>query len=88
MSIVRHYEEVGKLLETALPKWISVEDRLPGKHSEVLAVVNGHVILTWFHSKIKCFETYAGICFFVSENMVTHWMPLPAPPKEEITNEN
>ena len=77
-------EQHVKQLEAAQPKWISVEERLPGKPCDVLAVVNGHVMYTWYHPRTRCFENGAGICYFVTENMVTHWMPLPNPPKEDV----
>ena len=65
----------------ATPRWISVKDeRKPKVGEEVLVVIfNGH-------------ETYIDTDFLVSDRewyiesekrKVTHWMPLPEPPKEE-----
>ncbi len=71
---------------TAQPKWISVEERLPDKSGEVLICVYGHVTIAWY--SVNRFETGGGMVFFVDDhfaddNEVTHWMPLPQPPKEE-----
>lgn len=62
------------------PKWIPVTERLPEKYHQVLCYgVNGMSI-----------DYYSGESsvlgrplFMVSEARVTHWMPLPEPPKEE-----
>ena len=68
-----------------IPRWISVEERLPG--GEVLAVNDRGTM------HIGCVEyyTYGGVrvCMCVdcdssiSISNVTHWMSLPEPPKEE-----
>ena len=90
---VKHLEnqlaDAGKKvaqLEAAQPKWISVEERLPDKSGEVLICVYGHVTIAWY--SVNRFETGGGMVFFVDDhfadgNEVTHWMPLPQPPKEE-----
>lgn len=72
--------------------WISVEDRLPENSVDgeaVLAVVSGKP-----HENIKLIgalmiaEYFAGEGWLVNEYpeweepTVTHWMPLPQPPKE------
>ena len=56
--------------------WISVEDRLPDEDDKCL-VWNGHhifVAIYWGDGVWK-FDSYA--C------EITHWMPLPEPPKED-----
>jgi hypothetical protein len=59
------------------PRWISVKDRLPeegvclGCHGSSVGIY-GYLFGEWFDED-DC------IC---EEGYVTHWMPLPAPPKE------
>ena len=68
----------------ALPRWISVKERLPEKCEFVLCIVRygedawnhelGFVLINkWVHPGR-------------SDGTVTHWMPLPEPPKKEDTN--
>ena len=65
------------------PKWISVKDRLPEHNVLVLCV--------WLDGRDRKqnrgFATYQqhGVWYVSNEGMpeVTHWMPLPEPPKEE-----
>ncbi len=78
-------------VEVAQPKWISVEDRLP--KVEVLAAnfapktygykeyIIGYVSPDWRKG-----EYYAENDYEILYN-VTHWMPLPPPPKEDVKNE-
>ena len=61
-------------------EWISVDDRMPEKMGEVLVVLYGRVCIAWYHGNGQ-FETGSGLICYAEE--VTHWMPLPEPPKEE-----
>jgi hypothetical protein len=87
----------GKALEkvpTVEPKlgWISVKDRLPKsmanqvlvwlKHNDLVGYIGfGH------YEKYKgqeiWFDLEGNAAFSVRGYTVTHWMPLPEPPKEE-----
>lgn len=72
-------------------KWISVEDRLPeDDEGQVLAIVNGKhgninfvngiVMAEYFNSdKEWILEMFPEI----RNPNVTHWQPLPEPPKED-----
>ena len=74
-------------------KWISVKDRLPDnkEHDWVLAQVvedNGfmHIptVMEYRQSKNDWFEeTYGWLSDHNGVFTVTHWMPLPQPPKGE-----
>ena len=56
-------------------EWISVEERLPEKHGQYLAAFTNMMVDTVTYTKIGWF--YDKRC------SITHWMPLPEPPKGE-----
>ena len=72
-------------------EWISVKDKLPQRYGEicknvVLHLADGLVSVGWMN------EVTDGVYFLDNVNdiiikrpieMVTHWMPLPEPPKGE-----
>ena len=69
-----------------LTKWISVKDRLPKPFSDVLIVLHGRILdstvdIAWFDN--NGYELRNGQTFYKNEDIITHWMPLPEPPKEE-----
>jgi hypothetical protein len=60
-------------------EWISVEDRLPSRNER---------ILVWCES--KTIKKHITACTYMGDGKfsrhvrcVTHWMPLPEPPKED-----
>jgi hypothetical protein len=59
-----------------MPQWISVKDRLPEDASDVLIAWADGVSEACFCDETWCREGRRLL-------WVTHWMPLPAPPKEE-----
>ena len=64
-------------LESQIPRWIPVEERLPEKHAGVIVCCEeGFVDLMTHDGK---HWNWNGRY----EDSVTHWMPLPEPPKEE-----
>lgn len=77
INTVTHFPAVD-----AGPKWISVEDRLPETESRCLVVRYDAVTKTsfidilWFDKGTWWNRVFGG------EYSVTHWMPLPEPPKE------
>ena len=84
-AIEERCQQVDKFMEEAArlyskqPKWIPVKERLPDEDDEVLVVavnVFNHddrwVSIDWLYS--------GG---WQQHEIVTHWMPLPTPPKEE-----
>ena len=74
-------------------EWISVDDRLPDnkEHDWVLAQVvedNGYMhipkVMEYSQSKNDWFEeTYGWLSDHNGAFTVTHWMPIPQPPKGE-----
>jgi hypothetical protein len=76
----------------AAQQWISVKDRLPEEKQDVLVWYHGSYDVAYLQkvkpvklqppqfNNIEMFEW----CFYDFEDVdVTHWMPLPAAPKEE-----
>ncbi len=71
-----------------MPEWISVKDRLPEENTRVLICTQwGDVWMASYYSECRIAQAYwdvetlrgGGIDFKATE--VTHWMPLPEPPK-------
>ena len=83
------------------PVWISVEDRLPDLHDDVLEVqdeiipfkVSNPVLVVFNHDEmgVAVYEKDGEMTDWVEEfdgsvlHSVTHWMPLPQLPKEVST---
>lgn len=58
------------------PRWISVEDELPEK-GEVVFITDGELTDTGFYDYDDAWQPYMQ---WLGD--ITHWMPLPQPPKE------
>ena len=67
-----------------MAEWISVNDRLPENSDSVLVfgkyICGGSIDMAWCNSVTKTF--YSEEESHLLDN-VTHWMPLPEPPKGE-----
>ena len=59
--------------------WVSVKDRLPEDYQRVLCLFESGTMEVSFRASVK------GFCYegFKQTGKVTHWIPLPEPPKEE-----
>ena len=70
-------------IEELMPRWIPVTERLPLKGDDVLCFGDNGISIADFVASDKwCVLPW----FYVDgeqETGVTHWMPLPQPPKEE-----
>lgn len=84
----RSREEIKELLanlkgtltvgdDISLSPWISVEERLPEEHTDVIVTDGSNV--AYCRKYGDGFYTNVGKCC-----NVTHWMPIPQIPKEEI----
>ena len=74
-------------LEAKVPKWISVEERLPSSKKPYANVIvrtrNGRV-LPGFHNDEYGWYAMSeeeNYCDLIVGDRVTHWMPLPEPPE-------
>ena len=67
-------------------EWIPVEDRLPEPFTSVLAYVPSESPLPLVHESYLVDETL-WVCILErrlwKDGAVTHWMPMPEPPKGE-----
>ena len=71
-------------------EWISVKDRLPDQSGEVLVIVSGNpqknITLNCAYELAE-YDPYDGWIMEMwpewEDAVVTHWMPMPQPPKGE-----
>lgn len=65
--------------------WISVKERLPEKGLHVLTygIYTRNLIVAWRDDCDEFLGMYEWVNEHESLDQVTHWMPLPEPPKEE-----
>lgn len=92
-SVKMHADALAYItqLEARVPKWISVKDRLPEDDVDVIvyAISNngGHTIVVTFHTHTLYGFNIEGWAspwqYFTRNYTITHWMPMPEPPKEE-----
>lgn len=71
-------------MHESLPRWISVDERLPEDGKNVLVHVTNPAV--WWNVDVD-WRTEGGWAVNADSDwhIVTHWMPLPEPPKEEST---
>ena len=68
-------DDIARLQELQLPRWIPVTERLPEDRNMVLATVDGVVRIAFYGNYMwEEVETYSIL-------YPTHWMPLPEPPE-------
>jgi len=93
---LRDKEEWRRKQEATIPRWIPVTERLPEVGEDVLVYAVGksddfssviaiadRIIFRLFPSS-EGVETWSSPWqYFMTNYEITHWMPLPEPPKEE-----
>ena len=69
-------EEAGLLVRLPLNEWIPVTERLPEKSGDYLVFdACGNLYVNEWHFLLRMWQ--------FDDSRITHWMPLPEPPKEE-----
>jgi len=58
-------------------EWISIKDKLPEINEEVLVMDRDFMDFAYYNSEGQWIDRE-----FIDLDDVTHWMPLPEPPKE------
>lgn len=77
----------------AMPRWISVEERLPENDANVLVYAIGNnenscIAMTSYTHNLHGFHIEGWRSpwqYFFHEYKITHWMSLPESPKEDST---
>lgn len=81
------FEQTYEPADASASPWHRVEEELPKDYGDYLGYANGEVMFLLFNpdakDKWKWSACDAEGCFDVSMDEVTHWMPLPEPPKED-----
>ena len=62
-------------------EWISVDDRLPEEPLQTVIVTNGKETCVAVYSVV--YDEFGVMCGKGKSFGITHWMPLPQPPKGE-----
>ncbi len=89
---IKELEELSRRQEVELveltgelaskPRWISVTERLPDTEDEVVVAFKNSADGEWRY-RIDNFVDGAFCYNAAFGRNITHWMPLPQPPKEE-----
>lgn len=88
LRIDGHHEAANRIEELlAERRWVSVEEQLPElmewvlcacKNGEVKVLRYDHIMDDWDFAVIR------GHGYSLPRDSVTHWMPLPNPPRTEV----
>lgn len=72
--------EIERMVVAGKPRWIPVTERLPEKRKWVLCKCQANIVEVLRFENAEWYHDPAHVYMF---EFVTHWMPLPEPPKEE-----
>ena len=75
---------IDKCPTVEVPRWIPVTERVPMDDKNVIVCVDG-IVTTGYHDERGWFWESDGKA--IRRPRVTHWMPLPKPPKGGKQNE-
>lgn len=86
MSWIKTRDRLPELTD-ASDGWISVKDRLPDEHIRVLVVNDDAKFMVAERAEDDWWYQYIAYDVdrwdALEQGVITHWMPLPEPPKEE-----
>ena len=90
LAYIQQLEDQIRDIPKMVPKWISAEERLPDDDVNVLVYAIGNnendvIAMTSYTHNMLCYGIEGWRSpwqYFFAEYKITHWMPLPEPPKE------
>ena len=101
-TALEQLQDENEKLKAEVPRWIPVEERLPEEQGQYIVFVDGEVTTDMYCvcddiERWLCYDGSLNSLYldpYSSEPTreppyprVTHWMPLPSPPKEEKKND-
>lgn len=96
LTLIEHLESERDAAMVKVPGWISVEEKMPPEDTEVLvyatekikgfgsvtAICEYSETTSMFGNKTGRYDWSSPWEYFHVDYKITHWMPLPEPPKE------
>ena len=83
LSYIRQLENQVADLGKKVPKWISVKEQPPKDGQKVIATFRDGEDVIVDQARYRNGEFDFADWEYVWDEIITHWMPLPEPPKEE-----
>ena len=83
------YFEMGAKWADKNPHWISVEDELPEHNEEDNGLISYPTVLVCLYDGFRTEDYYDDISgeWRDYDGDVEYWMPMPQPPRKEVSNE-
>lgn len=82
LALIERLESERDAALAKVPRWISVEDRLPMEDQLVLVYLGGYIGSLMELCSLDEFGGWVTDMRIAEDAPITHWMPLPLPPKE------
>lgn len=85
-EIQRLQDALARVAKETVPQWISVKDEMPKPHIDVLVYGTTHTYgleHTFMKESYYCGDDDGYFFCEDTDTSVSHWMPLPTPPKGE-----